>query len=998
MSTKNLQNGKNYWRSLDHLAETPEYKDFLHREFPQGAGQFDNSWSRRKFMTLMGASMAMAGLSACRRPVEKIVPFVNRPEDVIPGVPQYYATTMPFGDHAYGLMVESMDGRPQKIEGNKLHPSTEGTSSAIMQAQTLALFDTDRARNVTNKGEQKSLAEFASMWGVLYEQFKKTGGDGLAVLSGTFSSPTLARLAVSFTKIFPKAQWVSYEPVSDQNIYDGLQIAYGTQVRPLHSFDQADVILSLDSDFLMTESNSVAGARNFAKGRKVEAENDKMNRLYVIESSYSVTGANADHRQAIRCGQVGSYAHALAIELASQGVNIEGLDSSSSQPAATHDFKWISELAKDLAGNRGKCLVVAGRKQPASVHALVAAINDGLGNVGRTVSYIKPVDVSYSDIQGLKNLSDNMNSGKVTTLVMLGTNPVYNAPADFDFETALQKVANTVQVSNYFDETSKHVVWHIPQAHFLESWGDTRSFDGTAAIIQPLIRPLFESVSDVEMFGLISEGKISSAYDLTRRTWQNLIPSIDFESGWRRALHDGVLANSAVNSTSVKLNGAAVVNHLSSYPLNAGDDNNALEIVFQVSPHIHDGRFAGISWLQELPHPLTKITWDNAALISSVAAKRLGASNNDVVKLDFNGQSLELPIWIQPGQASETVVVELGYGRKGITKVSDEAGGNAYPMRNSSAVNFASGLTLTKTLSRLELSCTQDHWSMENRPIIREASLDEYKRHPEFAKEMVEHPPLESMFKEPSYEQGYQWGMTVDLNSCIGCNACTIACQSENNIPVVGREQVNNGREMHWIRLDRYFTGTVEDPQAVHQPVLCQHCENAPCEQVCPVAATVHNTEGLNLMVYNRCIGTRYCSNNCPYKVRRFNFFNYTKDYDELMKMTQNPDVTVRSRGVMEKCTYCIQRITAGKKTAKKEKRDVRDGEIIPACQQACPVDALTFGNINDPNSEVSRKKKFNRNYNLLEELNVQPRTSYLAKIRNPNPEISFATITSGAE
>ena len=992
MSMKIQQNGKNYWRSLDHLAETPQYQDFLHREFPKGAAQFDNSWSRRKFLTLMGASMAMAGLASCRRPVEKIVPYVHRPEDLTPGVPQYYATTMPFGDHGYGLLVESIDGRPQKIEGNKLHPSTEGTSSAIMQAQTLALFDTDRARHVTNKGEMKSLAEFAIMWGGLYEQFKTNGGNGLAVLSGAFSSPTLARLAGSFKKTFPKAQWVSYEPVSDQNIYDGLEIAYSMPVRPLHSFDKAEVILSLDSDFLMTESNSVINARNFAKGRKIETENDQMNRLYVVESSYSVTGANADHRQAVKCSQVGKFARALAGELSSLGINI--LD----QSRFSNNFKWISELAKDLVRSRGKCLVVAGHKQPASVHALVAAINEALGNVGRTVSYIKSVDTAYSNVEELKNLADNMNSGKISTLVMLGTNPVYNAPADFDFETALKKVTNTIQVSNYFDETSKHVGWHLPQAHFLESWGDTRSFDGTASIIQPLIRPLFESVSDVEMFGLLADGKISNGYDLTRQTWQNLVSSLDFESGWRRALHDGILANSAIKTTTVKLNVTAVANHINENPLKAAEDNNSLEIVFQVSPHVHDGRYAGISWLQELPHPLTKITWDNAALMSSAAANRLGVSNNDVIKLDFNGQSLELPVWIQPGQASETVVVELGYGRKGITKVSEDAGGNAYPMRNSSALNFANGLTLTKTLSRRELSCTQDHWSMHDRPIIREASLDEYKRHPEFAKEMVEHPPLESMFKEPSYDKGYQWGMTVDLNSCIGCNACTIACQSENNIPVVGREQVNNGREMHWIRLDRYFTGTVEDPETVHQPVLCQHCENAPCEQVCPVAATMHDSEGLNVMVYNRCIGTRYCSNNCPYKVRRFNFFNYTKDYDELMKMTQNPDVTVRSRGVMEKCTYCVQRITAGKKTAKKEKRDVKDGEIIPACQQACPVDALTFGNINDPNSEVSRKKKYNRNYNLLEELNVQPRTSYLAKIRNPNPEIGFATLTSAVE
>ncbi len=982
------QKVKKYWRSLDQLAETPEYKDFLHREFPQGAAEFDNSWSRRKFLTLMGASVAMAGLASCRRPVEKIVPYVNRPEDLIPGNPQYYATTMPFGDGAYGLLVESHEGRPQKIEGNQLHPSTEGTSSALIQAQILGLFDPDRAQNVTNQGDKKSLADFASVWGGLYEQFKKNGGDGLAVLSGTFSSPTLARLAASFKKNFPKAQWVSDEPVSDQNIYDGLEVAYGIAVRPIYSFDQADVILSLDSDFLLTESNSVMNARQFAKARKVETENDKMNRLYVVESGYSVTGANADHRQAVKSSQIGFFTLALARELSAQGININGLDSISGQPTAGHNFKWVSELAGDLTKNRGKSLVAAGRKQPASVHALVAAINEGLGNVGRTINYIKPADTIYSDRQGLKNLATNLNAGKISTLVMMGTNPVYNAPADIDFESALKKVANSIQSSNYFDETSKHVGWHVPQAHFLESWGDTRSFDGTAAIIQPLIRPLFESISDVEMFGLLAEGKVSNGYDLTRQTWQSLLPGIDFESKWRRVVHDGVLANSAAKSSAVRFDGKAVANLINNNPFSPKNGGQGLEIVFNPSPTVYDGRYAGISWLQELPHPITKITWDNAALISPAMAKRLGISNNDMVKLDFNGRSLELPAWIQPGQANETVVVELGYGRKGITKISEEVGWNTYLLRTSDAVNFGDGLSLSKTVGTHELACTQDHWSMEGRPIIREASLEKYRNHPEFARELVEHKPLESMFKEPSYAEGYQWGMTVDLNSCVGCNACTIACQSENNIPVVGRQQVINGREMHWIRLDRYFTGDVDNPESVHQPVLCQHCENAPCEQVCPVAATLHDSEGLNVMVYNRCIGTRYCSNNCPYKVRRFNFFNYTNQYDELKKMTQNPDVSVRSRGVMEKCTYCVQRITAGKKTAKKEKRQVHDGEIIPACQQACPVDALTFGNINDPNSEVSRKKKFNRNYNLLEELNVQPRTSYLAKIRNPNPEI----------
>lgn len=990
MSVGESLNGKHYWRSLDQLAETLEYKEFLHREFPKGASEMDNHWSRRKFLTLMGASMAMAGLAACRRPVEKIVPFVNRPEDMIPGKPQFYATSMPFGDNAFGLLVESQDGRPQKIEGNKLHPSTEGTSSATMQAQTLALFDPDRAKFVTNKGEKKSLKDFESVWASLYEQFKKNSGEGLAVLAGTFSSPTLARLKESFKKTFPRATWVTYEPISDENIYKGLKIAYGSQLRPLYSFDKADVILSLDADFLMTESDSLINARKFSRGRKVESENDKMSRLYVVESGLSVTGANADHRQAVKTSQIGRFVLALARELSALGVKVEGLNGITGQPAVATDFKWVAELARDLASNRTKSLVVAGRKQPAAVHALVASINEGLGNVGKTVDYLKPIDVTFSDQLNFKNLVAEMNGGKISTLVMLGTNPVYDSPADIDFANALGKIANTFQFSNYFDETSRIVGWHIPQSHFLESWGDTRSFDGTAAIIQPLILPLFESTSDVEMLALLAEGKVSNGYEIVRQTWQILLPGIDFEPKWRRVVHDGVLPESTVRPVSVKLDGKTIASHVMANPLSTNSDST-LEIVFQSSPQLYDGRFAGVAWLQELPHPITKITWDNPVLISSALANRLGVENNDNVRIEFNGRTLELPAWIQPGQASETVIVELGYGRKGVTKVSEDVGWNTYSLRTFDALHFGNDVKISKAAGTHELACTQDHWSMQGRPIVREASLEEYRRDPEFAKKMVEHPPLESMFTEPSYAEGYQWGMTVDLNACVGCNACTIACQSENNITVVGRQQVINSREMHWIRLDRYFTGSVDNPQTVHQPVLCQHCENAPCEQVCPVAATNHDSEGLNVMVYNRCVGTRYCSNNCPYKVRRFNFFNYTKNYDELMKMTQNPDVTVRSRGVMEKCTYCIQRITEVKKTAKKERRKVKDGEITPACQQACPVDALTFGNINDPNSEVLRKKKFNRNYNLLEELNVQPRTSYLAKLRNPNPEIRSA-------
>lgn len=981
MSTNGHKNGKEYWRSLDQLAETPEYKEFLHREFPKGASENDNSWSRRKFLTLMGTSLAMAGLASCRRPVEKIVPYVNRPEDLIPGIPQYYATSMPFGNHAYGILVESHEGRPNKIEGNKLHPSTLGASSSFIQAQTYALFDTGRSKKVLKSGVAVTFAEFEKEWKTLYDKFKQNGGQGLAVLSGEFSSPTLSRLSASFKRNFPKAKWVTYEPISDENIYSAINLSYNDRLRPVYSFDKADVILSLDSDFLGTDSNSIVNSSQFARGRRVDTEKDSMNRLYVVESSFSGTGGNADHRQAIKPGQMGAFVLALARELQAQGVKVSGANNVIGK--VDNNFKWVKELAADLISARGKSIVLAGANQSTSVHAMVISINEALGNVGKTITFIRPSDVTFSSANDLKNLVDDLNGGKVDTLVMLGANPVYNAPVDLDFSTAITKAANTIQLGNYVDESSKLSGWHVPQSHFLESWGDARSYDGTAGIIQPLIRPLFDSKSDIEMLSLLVDGKVSKSYDMVRKTWEGLLSGLDFESKWRRCVHDGLLAGSATKAVTPRFTAAKISDN---DPLVR--ESSGTEIIWTSSPNMHDGRFCGIGWLQELPHPITKITWDNAALLSKATAEKIGVKNNDVVKLDYNGRSIELPVWIQPGMANDTVIVELGYGRNGITKISEGVGADTYSIRTFGAENFATGVAITKTSRTHELACTQDHWSMEGRPIIREATLDEYRRHPKFAQEMVEHQPLESMFTEPSYVEGYQWGMAVDLNSCVGCNACTIACQSENNIPTVGRERVIEGREMHWIRVDRYFEGDFEKPNTVHQPVLCMHCENAPCEQVCPVAATVHNSEGLNLMVYNRCIGTRYCSNNCPYKVRRFNFFNYTKDYDELMKMTQNPDVTVRSRGVMEKCTYCVQRITAAKKTAKKEKRLVKDGEIIPACQQACPTEALTFGNINDPESAVSKKKNSNRNYKLLEELNVQPRTSYLAKLRNPNPEI----------
>lgn len=988
MSNKNLQ-GKDYWRSLDQLAETPEFRKYLENEFPEGIGE-DNSFSRRNFIALMGASMALGGLlGGCRRPIEKIIPYVIPPEEIVPGVANRYATTMPFGNSAYGLIVESHEGRPTKIEGNPDHPSTMGMSNVFLQASILGLYDPDRSKTVLHDGKEADWVEFAEFWNGQYQKFSKNRGEGLAVLSEPFSSSTLARLAGQFKRKFPKAKWVAYEPIGDENIYEGVKIASGKVLRPVYHYNKSRVILSLDSDFLFSEAENITAAMGYADGRRLKTEKDDMNRLYMVESGFSVTGGMADHRMRLRGKLVGSFAAALIRELGARGVKIDGIfPDISFFTAPEFNRKWIKALAKDLIDNKGKSLVVAGNRQPAGVHALVYAINYALGNNGNTVEYHSMNDSLTSKRSEFASFANEMQEGRINTLVILGGNPVYNAYSDLGFKSALKKVENRVHLGSHVDETSKELNWHIPQTHYLENWGDAVSAHGIRSVVQPMIAPLYDGHSVYELANLIATAEDKTGYNIIRETWGGIIKS-DFEKNWNRVLHDGLFKDQKSLAKKAGLNSGSIKNHLkkniSSYHAVLGDD---IEIVFAVSPAVYDGRYANNGWLQELPDPITKLAWDNAALISHNTADKLEVNNEDLIEIEYRGKKIEAPVWVVPGHADNAITLTLGYGRKSCGRIGDDVGHNAYLLRNSDAPVFDTGVVINKTGRKYKLASTQDHSSMEGRPIVREATLKEYRDHPEFAPAMVEHPPLKNLWDEHSYEEGYQWGMTIDLNSCIGCNACTIACQSENNIPIVGKDQVSLGREMHWIRLDRYFIGDVDDPEMVHQPVACQHCENAPCEQVCPVAATVHDKEGLNTMVYNRCVGTRYCSNNCPYKVRRFNFFNFTKDTSESMKMAQNPDVTVRSRGVMEKCTYCVQRISEAKINAKADGRPVADGEIVTACQQACPTNAIVFGNINDPESEVSKIKSQNRNYELLKELNVRPRTSFLARVRNPNPEL----------
>ena len=931
-------------------------------EFPEGASVLDDP-SRRTLLKLMGASLGLAGLTACSRPVENILPAAKGVEDQIPGNPLYYATAMSLGGVATGLLVEAHDGRPTKIEGNPDHPFSRGAASAFHQASILGLYDPDRSREVMHDGQPSTWEEFAAF---SKEVFGRAAGERVRFLSQTLNSPSLEAVRTHALSRFPRAKWIEYEPISEDQVLAGAELAFGRFVRPLYHFDKADVILSLDCDFLALDSPTVAYTRDFSGRRHVASEKDTMNRLYVVESQFSVTGAMADHRLRLRGGEIEEFAADLARAL---GLLPAGLNVLNNDPRR----KWLAALARDLKKNAGRSLVVAGPRQPASVHAAAHWINHALGNSGKTVTYMETQH--RPQLPALKELAADMAAGHVDTLVILGGNPAYDAPADFEFSAAIKKVPTTIHLGVERSETGVLAQWHLPEAHYLESWGDARALDGTASIQQPLIQPLYGGRTAAEVLALVSGYKDQRAYDIVRNC------AARDEKSWRKALHDGLIPGTAAANVEPAPDSKRIAASLS-----ARRPAAAIEINFYPGASTWDGRFANNGWLQEAPDPMTKLTWDNAALLSPATGRQLGVANGDVISIAAEGREIEMPVWIQPGHADQSISLALGYGRTVCGHVGHGAGHDTYPLRISTGFDTVSAATVTKTGRTYKLATTQEHHSMEGRPLVREAPLDDYRKQPAFAKKPDEKVDLFQLFPRFSYDQGNQWGMAIDLNSCIGCNACVLACQAENNIPIVGKEQVSRGREMHWIRLDRYYGGPEEDPQAVTQPVACQQCENAPCESVCPVAATNHSPEGLNDMAYNRCVGTRYCANNCPYKVRRFNFFNYHKDVQEVEKMAFNPDVTVRMRGVMEKCTYCVQRIQEKKIQAKAEgRRTLRDGEILTACQ----ANAIVFGNINDPSSRVSQLKKQNRDYTILTELNTLPRTSYLAKLRNPNPELA---------
>ncbi len=988
--------GKRFWRSVDELADTAEFQAAVEREFPSAAQEWVDPVSRRGFLKVMGASLALAGLAGCtKQPEETIYPYVKQPEDLVLGKPMYFATAHPFSTGGVPLLVKSDEFRPVKIDGNPEHAYNQGSSDPYSQGTLLDLYDPDRSKRVTYRGEERSWEEFAEALRMKLAASKD--GTGVYLLSATITSPTLARQWQAAQKAWPKAKLVQYDPaVAGTGLEKGVNLQY--------ALDSADVIVSLDADFL--SGASFPGfhklVREYAKRRKDPAH---LNRLYAVESSPTTTGLKAEHRLGLRASEIPAFAAELAKAVGVAGVN------SPAYAWTDEQKKFLAALAKDLKASAGKSVVIPGLYQDPSVAWLAMAINSALSNVGKTVSVGDAVvsQVPSSQLADFKSLAADLNAGKVDWLVILNGNPIYNAPADLNFVDAFNKANIVAHLGSHVDETGQIAHWHIPAAHFLESWSDVKAYDGTVSIIQPMIDPLYGGKTAHDVVQTLLDEPMLSAYDAVRETAKPLIEG-DFEKGWRAALHAGWIDGTAHTPTAA----AAKPAPAPSVPTPTSKDS--LEIIFRPDPSIYDGRWSNVGWLQELPKPVTNLSWDNAALVSGATLEKLGLEEDDIVELTVGNGKVKAPVIVVPGHPDNSVTVHLGYGREFAGRVGSGAGFNAYLIRNTWAPFYATG-SLRKIDGKWGVAITKSHYqdhrsatfggqgtgnnsleadeALGPRGIIRYATLAEYKAHPGFANEGEGHEKTDmgtSMFPNWDYKDN-AWGMSIDMNSCTGCNACIVSCYAENNIAVVGKQQVRIGRNMQWLRIDTYFEGDLSAPRAHFQPMACQHCENAPCEQVCPVGATVHTPEGINTMVYNRCVGTRYCSNNCPYKVRRFNFLLYSDYETESLKLMRNPDVSVRSRGVMEKCSYCVQRVNEAKIDADKENRPIRDGEVVTACQQACPASAITFGNINDRQSKVAALRADERSYQVLADQNTRPRTTYVAAVINPNQELDEAPV-----
>jgi len=951
--------GPQYWRALEELVAQPAWRGRLREAFPQLA-RLEPTLDRRGFLKLLGASLALGGLGACSRPPqEEIVPWVRRPDQLPPALPRFYASTLACAGDVAGVLVETHQGRPTKIEGNPAHPMSLGATSPAMQAAVLELWDPDRSQGPVHAGVAATWDAFEQEARTLATRFARDGR-GLHVLSGRLASPTLAAQRDAWLARFPGSRWHQYEAVDEDHALAGARLAFGDPLRTRYHFDRAQVILSLEADFLGTMAGALRHARDFVTGR--DPQSDAFSRLYVIEASPSLTGAKADHRWALASARVGM----AALELG----ELLGVPDVHATQSSGLSARRLRALAQDLDAQHGSSLVLAGRTQPPWVHALAHLLNEALGNVGHAVEYYAPPEPWESSAQSLRELTTAMAAGEVDTLLILDGNPVYASPADAAFARHLAKVPRRIHLGLYRDETALACHWHLPRSHALESWSDLRAADGTASAVQPVIAPLYDSRSAHEVLALFL-GDMQSPRARVQATWQA------DAAAWTSILRDGVIPHSAPPSQRPAVNRDFLAQLL------PPADESGLELLFAPDPTVWDGRYANNGWLQELPKPLTTLTWGNVALVSPELALAHDLQNGDALELRIDGRHTQAPVWVMPGQAARSVTVCLGHGRRHAGRVGERLGFDAYALRSAAAPWRTDGLRINRTGEHYALAATQQHHAMEGRAPVRATTLDDYRATP--APASTQPPP--SLYPERAHGE-YAWAMSVDLNACIGCGACTLACQAENNIPVVGAEEVERRREMHWIRVDRYYEGAARAPRIHHQPVPCMHCEHAPCEVVCPVGATVHDAEGLNVQVYNRCVGTRFCSNNCPYKVRRFNFLQYSDLSTETLKAQRNPDVSVRNRGVMEKCTYCIQRIETAHIAADREGRRIADGEVLTACQAVCPTRAIVFGDQQDPDSAVSRQKASPRSYALLEELNTRPRTTYLAAIRNPHPAL----------
>jgi molybdopterin-containing oxidoreductase family iron-sulfur binding subunit len=1014
-----------FWKSLEEKAEPEKAASAATAEFPREAV---DGVSRRGFVLTGVAGAAALALEGCaRRPVENILPYSKAPEYQLPGIPVHYATVRSHRGDALGLIVENHEGRPTNVQGNPEHPGSLGALDAIGQASILDLYDPDRSASPRKGQAAASWDELKAALDGKLKALEADGGAKLRVLAQPTNSPTALRLRAQLLGRFPHARLHVWAPVNESNVREGARLAFGQPVNTIYDYGAARAIVALDSDFLGTEPGAVRATKSFARGRRLRqlrdegrnAANVEMSRLYVVEPSYSTTGANADHRLRLPARSIEGYLLALAKELSTKGVDLGGVSAAFGAAAAPEGVpaNWIKAVAQDLVANRGRSIVTVGSRQPARLHALAHAINGALSNVGSTVSYYPVADGGEQDnVADLKALVADIDAGRVDTLVLLGGNPVYDAPADLKLGDKLAKVGTSVHLSDRVDATSAKASWHIPMAHDLESWGDAQALDGTVALQQPMIAPLHDGKSEIEVLAMLA-GQPANGYDLVRDTARKgTTAPVAFEAIWKKVLNRGLVDGSTARpfvTMPTRAGDIAGAFKASPAPKALGPDN--YEITFAPDPKLFDGRHANNPWLLEMPDLMTKLSWDNAALVSPATAKALGVKTNDVVSIARDVGSIEMPVFVLPGQADNSIALALGWGRDAgrystsyaALQGSDvnplgvpgrPAGVDAYPIRTSDNLGFADGVKVAKTGKTWDLVQTQEHSSMEGRPIAIDTTLAEYKKTPDFAQYRTPDPKVLPLWKPVDYT-GHKWGMVIDLSTCTGCDACIVACQSENNIATVGREQVFRNREMYWIRIDRYFLGEDENaPGVAIQPVACVQCEEAPCENVCPVNATAHSPEGLNDMAYNRCIGTRYCANNCPYKVRRFNYLEFQGgpiggtattmygDLPETRKMAFNPDVTVRMRGVMEKCTYCVQRIQEAKISAKRDDRPMKDGDVTPACAQTCPADAIVFGDLNDPQSRVARLSKFDRGYHLLSELGTHPRTTYLGKIRNPNP------------